>query len=61
MKQPVKKTKETPKYTVTVPFFDAPEYQKGGVINGYEVGADVSHLDSERLKKLVEREAVSKS
>jgi len=64
MKQPEKKTKETPKasekHIVAIPFFDAPEYQVGGVVHGYIVGEDVSHLDSERLKNLVERGAVTK-
>lgn len=43
-------------YTVTRRFQDAPEYRdETGTAKVYELGADVSHFDQERLDKLIER------
>lgn len=47
-------------YIVAKPFKDSREYIKNGEINSYEVGVNVSHLDPERLEKLVKRGIVTK-
>lgn len=48
-------------YTVLIAFKDSKQYATSGVANSYEVGADVSDLDAERLEILVKRGIVFKN
>lgn len=56
-----KETKDQPKgkakasFVVKKQFKDAPQYRKNGNANTYEVGADVSSFDAQRLNDLVSR------
>jgi len=46
-------------YTVAVAFKDSAKYANGGYPTSYEVGADVSDLDADRLDALVKRGVVT--